>query len=312
LGGPEVASPGAGDDPPLAQGERRQVTIWMADLCGYTGLNEVCDPEQVADVMERIEREATRIVEEHGGTVNQFVGDEIVALFGVPAAHEDDPQRAVSSALELHRYVRRLGEELGPRLPNVLRLHTGVHSGLILAKRHDPRHGLYNLRGDTINVAARLRSIAPPDHVVVSEATQQHVPPFFSSERIESFVLRGRAEPVVAYRVLAPTSATTAFEAAQRDGLARLAGRAREIDTLMAAFEVARSGHGRFVSLCGHAGVGKSRLFYEFRRRVEGSATIYSARCEAYGKVAPYQAFLRPTRQALGRLGRGPSRPNRS
>ena len=161
--------PPAAPLPPLAQGERRQVTIWMADLCGYTGLNEVCDPEEVSEVMDRIEREATRIVQEHGGTVNQFVGDEIVALFGVPTAHEDDAQRAVSSAMELHRFVRRLGDELGARLPNVLRLHTGVHSGLILAKLHDPRHGLYNLRGDTINVAARLRSIAPPDHLVMSQ-----------------------------------------------------------------------------------------------------------------------------------------------
>jgi len=287
---------------PLAQGERRQVTIWMADLCGYTGLNEVFDPEQVAEVMDRIEREATRIVSEHDGIVNQFVGDEIVALFGVPTAHEDDPQRAVSSALELQRYVRRLGDELGPRLPNVLRLHTGVHSGLILAKLHDPRHGLYNLRGDTINVAARLRSIAPPDHIVMSQSTQQHVAPFFSSERLESFVLRGRAEPVVAYRVLAPTGTTTPFEAAQRDGLARLAGRARELDLLAGALQKARSGHGQFVTVSGHAGVGKSRLLYELRKRAEASATVFSTRCEAYGKITPYQAFLRPLRQALGLL----------
>src|SRR5579859_1623194 len=116
-----------------AQGERRHATIWMSDLCGYTGLNEVCDPEQVAEVMDRIEGAATRIVEEHGGIVNQFVGDEIVALFGIPTAHEDDAQRAVSAALELHRFVRKLGDELGSKLPNVLRLHTGVHTGLLLA-----------------------------------------------------------------------------------------------------------------------------------------------------------------------------------
>jgi class 3 adenylate cyclase len=288
--------------PPLAQGERRQVTIWMADLCGYTGLNEVCDPEEVAEVMDRIEQEASRIVREHDGTVNQFVGDEIVALFGVPTAHEDDAQRAVSSALELHRFVRRLGDEMGARLPNVLRLHTGVHSGLILAKLHDPRHGLYNLRGDTINVAARLRSIAPPDHIVISQSTQQSVAPFYSSERLESFVLRGRAEPVVAFRILAPTTATTAFEAAQQDGLARLAGRARELEELADAFRDVQGGRGRFVTVSGHAGVGKSRLLYEFKRRVEGSAAVFSNRCEAFGKIMPYQAFLRPVRQALGLL----------
>src|SRR4051812_47398474 len=172
--------------PPLAQGERRRVTIWMADLCGYTGLNETFDPEEVAAFMERIEREATRLVHEHDGIVNQFVGDEIVALFGVPTAHEDDAQRAVSSALELHRCVRQLGRELEAKLSHALRLHTGIHSGLVLAKLQDPRHGLYGLRGDTINVAARLRSLAQPDQILTSEITQRLIAPFFQSEPLDA------------------------------------------------------------------------------------------------------------------------------
>jgi len=286
--------------PPLAQGERRRVTIWMADLCGYTALNEVFDPEEVEAVMDRFEGEATRVVHEHGGVVNQFVGDEVVALFGVPTAHEDDPQRAVSSALELHRYVRELGNELEPKLRRALRLHTGVHSGLVLARARDPRHGLYSLRGDTINVAARLRSLARPDELLASESTQRHIAPFYSSERLDSFVLRGRAAPVTAYRVLAPTSTSTAFEAAQASGLVPLAGRARELSVLMECYERARAGHGQLVTLAGHAGVGKSRLLHEFRQRIDDTATVFHTRCEAYGKVTPFQAFLRPVRQALG------------
>lgn len=285
--------------PPLAQGERRQVTIWMADLCGYTGLNEAFDPEEVAAFMDRIEREASRVVHEHDGIVNQFVGDEIVALFGVPTAHEDDAQRAVSSALELHRYVQKLGRELESKLPHALRLHTGVHSGLVLAKLQDPRHGLYGLRGDTINVAARLRSLARPDEILTSETTQQLIAPFFQSEPLEPFALKGRSAPVMAYRVLARTSAATPFEAAQLHGLAPLAGRARELAVLTDCFERTRGGEGQLVRVCAHAGVGKSRLLHEFRQRVEAHATVFYARCEAYGRVTPYQAFVRPLRQVL-------------
>jgi class 3 adenylate cyclase/tetratricopeptide (TPR) repeat protein len=286
--------------PPLAQGERRKVTIWMADLCGYTGLNEALDPEEVAAFMDRIEREATRVVHEHGGVVNQFVGDEIVALFGVPTAHEDDAQRAVSSALELHRSIQKLGRELATKLPQALRLHTGIHSGLVLAKLQDPRHGLYGLRGDTINVAARLRSLAEPDEILISETTQQLVAPFYQSEPLEPFALKGRSAPVMAYRVLAPTSAATAFEAAQLHGLLPLAGRARELAMLTDCFEHARRGEGQLVTICAHAGIGKSRLMHEFRQRIEPNATVFYARCEAYGKVTPYQAFLRPLHVALG------------
>jgi class 3 adenylate cyclase/tetratricopeptide (TPR) repeat protein len=267
--------------PPLSQGERRKVTIWMADLCGYTGLNESLDPEEVAAFMDRIEREATRVVHEHDGIVNQFVGDEIVALFGVPTAHEDDAQRAVASALELHRFVRTLGRELE-------------------AKLQDPRHGLYGLRGDTINVAARLRSLAQPDEILTSETTQQLIAPFFESEALEPFALKGRSAPVMAYRVIAPTSATTPFEVAQIHGLAPLAGRAGELAILTDAYERARAGKGQIVTIVAHAGVGKSRLLHEFRHRAGSSSHVFSTRCEAYGRVTPYQAFLRPLRQALG------------
>jgi tetratricopeptide (TPR) repeat protein len=250
--------------------------------------------------MDRIEREATRVVYEHDGIVNQFVGDEVVALFGVPTAHEDDAQRAVSSALELHRFVRELGRELETKLNQALRLHTGIHSGLVLAKLQDPRHGLYGLRGDTINVAARLRSLAQPDEILTSETTQQQIAPFFQCEALEPFALKGRSASVMAYRVLAPTSTATQFEAAQLHGLAPLAGRARELAVLTDCFEEVRAGQGRLVTVCAHAGVGKSRLLHEFRQRIESSAIVFSTRCEAYGKVTPYQVFLRPLRQALG------------
>ena len=286
--------------PPLAYGERRQVTIWMADLCGYTGFNEVFDPEEVAAVMDRIEAAASRLAHEHGGIVNQFVGDEVVVLFGVPSAHEDDARRAVSSALALHAFVAELSAELEPKLSQALRLHSGIHSGLILAALRDARHGLYTLRGDTINVAARLKSIARPDEILLSEPTYQKIAPFYTGEKLQTLALKGRAAPVTAFRVLGATRATSSFEVAQESGLAPLVGRVDELGILSRSFDDAARGNGRLVTVSGHAGVGKSRLVHELRLRLEGTAHLFFSRCEAFGKVIPYQAFLRPLRQALG------------
>jgi class 3 adenylate cyclase/tetratricopeptide (TPR) repeat protein len=283
------------------QAERRHLTIWMADLCGYTRLSEVFDPEEVALLMDRIEHEATRIVVEHGGIINQFVGDEIVALFGVPTSHEDDARRGVSSAVALHAFVRQLDVGLKSDLAQSVRLHTGVHTGLVLAEPRDPRHGLYSLRGDAVNVAARLRSLARPDEILVSAATQELIAPYHLAERIDSLALRGRAAPMVAYRLIGSTGAATAFEAEQQRGLVPLVGRVRELETLMEAFGRAADGHGQVITVEGQSGVGKSRLLHELRQRLEPRATVFSMRCEPYGKVTPYQAFLRPLAGSDGR-----------
>lgn len=289
-----------GANPTRGPGERRRVTIWMADLCGYTRLNEVFDPEEVSALMDRIEREATRIVVEHGGIINQFVGDEIVALFGVPTAHEDDAQRAAKSAAALHAVVRQLDAGLKAELAHAVRLHTGIHTGMVLAEPGDPRHGLYSLRGDTINVAARLRSLARPDEVLVSETTHELIAPYHLTERLDALALRGRATAVVVYRLVGSTGAATAFEAEQQRGLVPLVGRSNELATLLEAFRQTTDGHGQVVTVAGQSGVGKSRLLHELRQRIEPRASVFLVRCEPYGKVTPYQAFVRPLHQALG------------
>lgn len=265
-------------------------------------MNEVMDPEEVADLMERIEQEATRVVFEHGGIVNQFVGDEVVALFGVPTAHEDDARRAAASAVVLHAFVRELDAARKADLGQSLRLHTGIHTGLLLAELRDPRHGIYSLRGDTINVAARLRTLARPDEILISESTHRLIAPYYLSEPLESVPLRGRTAPVTVYRLAGSTGAETAFHVEQRRGLMPLVGRVPELELLANAFAQVIAGRGQIVAIEGQSGVGKSRLLHEFRLRVGARATVLTLRCEAYGKVTPYQAFMRPLRQALGLL----------
>ena len=161
--GSEAPRPAAtGDD-----GERRHATVMFSDLSGYTALNEALDPEEVEAVMSRIKADATAIVERHGGTVNQFVGDEVMALFGVPLARRHDARSAVSAALALHRAVDAFVATLASGIARALSMHTGIHSGLVVARKSDARAGEWALTGDTVNTAARLRGLAAPGEIVV-------------------------------------------------------------------------------------------------------------------------------------------------
>jgi class 3 adenylate cyclase len=167
--GERTSAARAADDEPMDEGERRQATVVFSDLAGYTALTERRDPEDVEALLTLIKREATRVVERHGGTVNQFVGDEVMALFGVPVARRDDPARAVAAALELHATVREVVR--GSHIGEGLAMHTGICTGLVIIRRSDSRAGTWVCTGDTVNVGARLRSVAEADEVLVDSAT---------------------------------------------------------------------------------------------------------------------------------------------
>ena len=187
-------------------GERRHATVMFSDLTGYTALNEATDPEEVEAIMGRIKDEATAVIERHGGTVNQFVGDEIMALFGVPLARRDDPRRAVAAALELHAAVDRLIADLGPAPGRPgLSMHTGINTGLVVARRSDARAGTYALTGDAVNTAARLRSLAGPGEVLVSADTWQQVADHFEAEATRAG--RGQGQGAAALPVSHPRRA---------------------------------------------------------------------------------------------------------
>jgi class 3 adenylate cyclase/ribosomal protein L40E len=211
---PDVAEPSPAV--PTDAGERRQATIVFSDLSGYTAMNERLDPEEVGALMGRIKAEAVRIVEGHGGMVNQFVGDEVLALFGIPTAHEDDPLRAVRAALDLHAMVRQLSPEVETRLGQPLRMHTGIHTGLIVTNRRDDRDGRYGIIGDTVNIGARLKAQAEADAIVVSAESQRLIAPFFETQGLDALPMKGKAAPMRPYRVMAASQIHTRFEASAR------------------------------------------------------------------------------------------------
>lgn len=239
-------------------GERRYATVMFSDLSGYTTMNERLDPEEVAGIMARFKAEAVKIVEGHGGIVNQFVGDEIFSLFGIPTAHEDDPVRAVRATLALHEMVRALSPEVEARLLRPLRLHSGINTGLIVTTVSDDRDGRVNVTGDTVNTGSRLMALAEDDKVLVGPETRKRVADYFETEAMAPAALKGREGTVTPFRIAAERA--TPVKASQP-----LIGRRAEVRQFTGIVaECLESGRGQAIYVRGHTGFGKSRLVEQF------------------------------------------------
>jgi class 3 adenylate cyclase len=281
---------------PVDQGEYREITALFCDLGGYTAWNEEEDPEHVVLVLDRIKQAAIAIIECHGGLANQFVGDEIVGLFGVVEQHEDDPARAVSAALELHHFVRNQSVFRADGERRVLEMHSGVESGTVLVRAGNQRGGIFDVVGDAINVAARLRSLAPLGDILCGPHAFPRLGPGFDAEARGPVGLRGKAQPLLAHRVLGIRRQSRPL--ATRSGtLTAYTGRANLLVRLQAAYRDACAGRPRLLMFEGPAGIGKSRLLHEFRAWLapgEGlpAPRLLSGRCFAYGRTAPYQPFI--------------------
>ncbi|MGZ5131485.1 MAG: adenylate/guanylate cyclase domain-containing protein [Caldimonas sp.] len=287
--------------PPSAAelGERRHATVMFSDLTGYTALNEAADPEEVEAIMGRIKAEAATVIERHGGTVNQFVGDEIMALFGVPLARRDDPRRAVAAALELHDAVARLVAELepGPGRP-ALSMHTGINTGLVVARRSDARAGDYALTGDAVNVAARLCSLAGPGEVLVGADTWQQVSDHFEAEAGAPVEVKGKERPLSPYRIRGARAAPVA-------GAGPLVGREEELrDFAALAAACAERQRSRVVVVRGDPGVGKSRLVAEFAAKARTLGfSCHAAAVLDFGAQTGRDAVRSLARSLLGVAG---------
>ncbi len=301
----QAAEKGAGTS---AGAERRPATVLFADLRGYTEWTEQADPEDVAAVMHWVKREAVRIVEAHGGVVNQFVGDEVMALFGVPCAHEDDPRRAVAAALELHRSLAGADKSTLPMPPQPLCFHTGIATGLLLAQVEDVREGLVHVTGQSVNLAARLRGLASDDEILLCPETVRLCAASVRTEPLPAQRIKGLAQELAPHRVLGLRSLDPSFEAGGPSGLLRHVGRAAEVQRLRSHLARAAEGRGQLVSITGAAGLGKTRLLHELRRMAQQSGfQILSGRCQSYGDIPPFQPFLQTLADALGLRATAPA-----
>jgi class 3 adenylate cyclase len=226
------------------EGERKQVTVLFADVAGFTTLAEQLDPEVVHDMINRCFAGITAEVHRFEGTINQYTGDGVMALFGAPLAHEDSPRRAVHAALGIQCALRDIAQSLQAERGLRLQMRIGLHTGLVVVgKIGDDLRMDYTAVGDTTNLAARLQQMAQPGSVLISAATHQRVAGFFDTRDLGELSVKGRA-PVQAFEVLGPRSHRTRLDVAVERGLTPLVGRERELATLRERFREVQAGRG--------------------------------------------------------------------
>jgi len=268
------------------EGERKQVTVMFCDLVEYTSLSEKLDPEETYQLMDGIYELLIHEVHRYQGTVNEMTGDGILALFGAPIALEDAPQRAVRSAISIQREIARKAAE---RRMN-LKMRIGIHTGtVVVGTLGNDLRVEFKAVGDTVNLAARIEQLAEPGGILMTENTHRLVEGLFRCEALGKVDVRGKREPVLAYRVLGSGKSRSRFEARAEKGLTRFVGREREFEILCDCFERSREGKGEALSIVAEAGLGKSRLLYEFRKSLANEGvTFLEGRCVSYGQNSPY------------------------
>jgi class 3 adenylate cyclase len=286
------------------EGERRLATIILADIKGSTAIGERMSTEDFIEILNQVLQILELEIYRYGGEVDQFRGDCVVAFFGTKVAHENDPERAVLAALAMQEVMKTYTAELAGREGIELRLRVGVNTGEVIAARiGDSR--LYSedtAMGQAVALANRLQTAAEPGTVLVSENTYRLTQPLFEWQPLGEIMVKGVSQPVAVYRPLAAKAIPGKLRGIP--GLASpLVGRQAEFRTLQEAIERLRAGVGGIVTIAGEAGIGKSRLVAELRKR--GRSTERHAlqwiegRCLSYGATIAYQLWLDMLRELL-------------
>ena len=277
--------------PPEPESDRRPVTVMFADLSGFTSLSESLDPEVVRALQTELFAEMASSIQRLDGFVEKYVGDAVMAVFGAPVAHDEDPARAVSAALLLHERIAALSERWRARIGRPLALHIGINTGPVVAGRIGSNPAAtYAVTGDTVNAAARLQSAAGAGETLVSRSTWLLTQHAFGFEEMPPLPLKGKSQPMIAYRLGAALAAPLAARGLQAHGLATpLVGRDADLDALVGAFEAMRGGQCQFVSIVAEAGTGKSRLVAEFIAQLRAygrldSVALRNAACSSLGE----------------------------
>jgi class 3 adenylate cyclase len=271
-------------------GERKHVTALFSDLMGYTAMSERLDPEEMKDITTNIFDKISKIVSNYDGFIEKYAGDAVMALFGAKEAHEDDPVRAIKAAREIHNLVNNLSPKYEGKTEQPLSMHTGINTGLVVTGDINLEKGTHGVSGDTINVAARLSGLGKTDDILVGQNTFYQAEGFFDFKELEPAIIKGKTEPIKAYKVLSPKEKPIKIH--RLHGLrANLIGRKVEMIQLESALRrLAEDKKGSIVTICGPAGTGKSRLVEEFRSSLkveniqwlEGHAYPYSQNMPYY------------------------------
>ena len=278
------------------EGERKQVTVMFCDMEEFTPLSERLGPEEAYSIMDQVYEILIHKVHDYEGTVNEMTGDGILALFGAPIALEDAPQRAVRSAMAIHREMSRFSERMKQEMKGIppLIMRVGIHTGpVVVGTLGNDLRVEFKAVGDTVNLASRMEGLAEPGTTYVSEDTFKLTEGFFRFEALGEKEVKGKTETVKVYRVIAPSTRRTRFDVSAERGLTPFVGRERELELLLDGFERSKAGRGQAFSVMAEAGTGKSRLLYEFRKAVTNQyITFLEGKCLSYSRGVAYHPVI--------------------
>jgi class 3 adenylate cyclase/tetratricopeptide (TPR) repeat protein len=278
------------------EGERKQVTVMFCDMEGFTPLVEKLGPEESYGIMDQVYEILIHKVHEYEGTVNEMTGDGIMALFGAPIALEDAPQRAIRSAYSIHREITGFSEKIKQDKIGIppVRMRIGIHTGpVVVGTLGNDLRVEFKAVGDTVNLASRMEDLAEPGSTYVTEETYKLTEGFFRYESLGEKEIKGKKESAKAYRVIGPSTRRTRFDVSAERGLTPFVGRERELELLLDGFERAKHGRGQAFSIVSEAGIGKSRLLYEFRKEVANEdVTFLEGKCLSYSRGVAYHPII--------------------
>ena len=285
---------GRTDNPAALDGERKTVTAFFADIKGSMELMEDLDPEEARAIVDPALKLMIDAVNRYGGHVVQSTGDGIFALFGAPVAHEDHPQRALYAALRMQDEMRRYGDRMRAQGQPPLQVRVGVNTGEVVVRsiQTGADHTEYTPIGHSTGLAARLQTLATPGTTMISGSTRRLVEGFFQLKSLGPTRLKGVTDQVDVYEVIGLGPLRTRLQRAAVRGLSKFVGRQREMEALKHAAELAQTGHGQIVAVIADPGMGKSRLFYEFKATSQSGWMVLEAFSISHGKASAYLPVL--------------------
>jgi class 3 adenylate cyclase len=290
LSAPAIALSAEPTTPATAEGERKTVTALFADIKGSTELMEDLDPEEARVIIDPALKLMIDAVRRYDGYVVQSTGDGIFALFGAPLAHEDHPQRALYTAMRMRDELRRYSARLVADGGNPIQGRIGVNTGEIVVRNIETgdRQVEYTPIGHTVNLASRMQAVAPIGSIAATDSTRRLCEGYFMFAALGPTRMRGVSEPVEVHEVTGLGQLKTRLQAAIRRGLSRFVGRAREMEAMRHAADLAKNGNGQIVAAIGEPGVGKSRLFFEFKAVCQSGTLVLEAYSVSHGKASAY------------------------